>query len=116
MKLLVATIAAFVTVLTTIGVTIAIAAQGPGRGPAQTQSPRPLVGETMPIGGDIARTIHFYHDLLGLQCRSGGCTSADPSNNVPAATLGRTPSPIDRHVRGWQLVRFERTVAVPSIA
>jgi len=62
---------AFVTVLTTIGVTIAIAAQGPGRGPAQTQSPRPLVGETMPIGGDIARTIHFYHDLLGLQCRSG---------------------------------------------
>src|SRR5439155_23627819 len=62
---------AFVTVLTTIGLTIAIAAEGPGRGPAQTQSPRPLVGETMPIGGDIAKTIHFYHDLLGLQCRSG---------------------------------------------
>ena len=60
MKLLTAAIAA-----------ISIAAQGPGRGPAQTQSPRPLVGETMPIGGDIARTIHFYHDLLGLQCRSG---------------------------------------------
>jgi len=39
MKLLVAAIAA-----------MSIAAQGPRRGPAQTQSPRPLVGETMPIG------------------------------------------------------------------
>src|SRR5437773_2954439 len=107
---------AFVMALSVVGLAIVTAVHGARRGPAQTQSPRPLVGETMPIGGDIARTIHFYHDLLGLQCRSGGCTSADPSNNVPAATLGRTPSPIDRHVRGWQLVRFERTVAVPSIA
>jgi catechol 2,3-dioxygenase-like lactoylglutathione lyase family enzyme len=62
---------AFVIALSVVGLAIVTAAQGPGRGPAQTQSPRPLVGETMPIGGDIAKTIHFYHDLLGLQCRSG---------------------------------------------
>ena len=62
---------AFVTALSVVGLAIVTAAQGPGRGPAQTQSPRPLVGETLPIGGDIAKTIHFYHDLLGLQCRSG---------------------------------------------
>ena len=62
---------AFVTALSVVGLAIVTAAQGPGRGAAPAQSPRPLVGETMPIGGDIARTIHFYHDLLGLQCRSG---------------------------------------------
>jgi catechol 2,3-dioxygenase-like lactoylglutathione lyase family enzyme len=34
------------------------------------QSPRPLVAETMPVGGDLAKTIRFYHDLLGLQSRN----------------------------------------------
>jgi len=60
----------FALALLLVGVTVVIGAQAPGRGP-QGPSPRPLVGETLPIGGDIARTIHFYHDVLGLQCRSG---------------------------------------------
>jgi catechol 2,3-dioxygenase-like lactoylglutathione lyase family enzyme len=66
----------FATALAVIGVTIAgitigniAQAQGPGR--EQAPAPRPLVGETMPVGGDMAKTIHFYHDLLGLECRSG---------------------------------------------
>ena len=53
------------------GLTIAIAAHAQGPGREQGPPPRPLVGETMPVGGDMAKTIRFYHDLLGLQCRSG---------------------------------------------
>ena len=61
---------AFVPALFVIGVTIVTAAaQAPGRGP-QGPPPRPLLAETMPVG-DLAKTIHFYSELLGLQCRSG---------------------------------------------
>ncbi len=60
-----------VAALTVAGVTVenVAQAQGPGRG-EQGPPPRPLVGETMPVG-DLAKTIHFYHDLLGLESRSG---------------------------------------------
>lgn len=64
--------------LAVVAVTIAIMArtQGPaqaqaqGQPPAAAPSPRPLVAETMPIGGDMAKSIRFYHDLLGLQSRN----------------------------------------------
>jgi len=61
----------FATALAVMGVTIAIVAQAQGPVQPQAPAPRPLVAETMPVGGDMAKTIHFYHDLLGLQCRSG---------------------------------------------
>ena len=56
--------------VTITGITIATVAQA--QGPAQTPapSPRPLVGETMPVG-DLTKTIHFYHNLLGLENRAG---------------------------------------------
>ena len=63
--------ASFATALAVMGVTIAIVAQAQGPGRAeQGPAPRPLVGETMPVG-DLAKTIRFYHDLLGLESRSG---------------------------------------------
>lgn len=33
-------------------------------------APRPLLAETMPIGGDMAQYIRFYNQLLGLQSRN----------------------------------------------
>jgi catechol 2,3-dioxygenase-like lactoylglutathione lyase family enzyme len=60
-----------ITALSVIGVSVVVAAQGPPPGRGPVQSPRPIVAETMPVGGAIEETIHFYHDLLGLEVRAG---------------------------------------------
>ncbi|MEQ1948319.1 MAG: VOC family protein [Bryobacteraceae bacterium] len=65
----------FIGALSAIGVMIAIAAHA--QGPAAAQSPRPMIGATIPVVDDLAKSIHFYHDLLGLQGRDG-----DPRVNL----------------------------------
>jgi catechol 2,3-dioxygenase-like lactoylglutathione lyase family enzyme len=65
----------FIRALSAMGVMIAIVARG--QGPADTPSPRPMIGATIPVVDDLAKAIHFYHDLLGLQGRDG-----DPRVNL----------------------------------
>src|SRR5665213_198680 len=64
-----------VGVVFAIGVMIAIVARA--QGPTEAPSPRPMIGATIPVVGDLAKAIHFYHDLLGLQGRDG-----DPRVNL----------------------------------
>ncbi|MEQ1887124.1 MAG: VOC family protein [Bryobacteraceae bacterium] len=63
--------------LSAIGVLIAITGTGRAQGPAEVVSPRPMIGATIPVVDDLAKSIHFYHDLLGLQGRDG-----DPRVNL----------------------------------
>ena len=60
--------------LSAVGVMIAIVAQA--QGPV-APPPRPMIGATLPVVDDLAKSIHFYHDLLGLQGRDG-----DPRVNL----------------------------------
>jgi catechol 2,3-dioxygenase-like lactoylglutathione lyase family enzyme len=66
--------------LSAIGALIAIVARA--QGPAEAPSPRPMIGATIPVVDDLAKCIHFYHELLGLQGRDGD----------PRANLGWYPS------------------------
>lgn len=65
----------FVTALAAMGIMIAIVAHA--QLPAEVASPRPMIGAIIPVVDDLAKSIHFYHDLLGLQGRDG-----DPRVNL----------------------------------
>jgi catechol 2,3-dioxygenase-like lactoylglutathione lyase family enzyme len=54
-----------------------IATDTRAQNPVEAPSPRPMIGATLPIVDDLAKAIHFYHDLLGLQGRDG-----DPRVNL----------------------------------
>src|SRR4029078_4657624 len=64
-----------VTARAAMGIVIAIVAHA--QGPAEVASPRPMIGATIPVVDDLAKSIPFYHDLLGLQGRDG-----DPRVNL----------------------------------
>ena len=64
-----------VTALAAMCIAIAIVVHA--QGPVEVASPRPMVGATIPLVDDLAKSIHFYHELLGLQGRDG-----DPRVNL----------------------------------
>ena len=54
-----------------LGMAIAAFGSAQAQTPPTAQSPRPMLAHTMPIGGDMAKSIRFYGELLGLQAREG---------------------------------------------